>query len=677
MHYSFDGSGLSQEQLQAKVEAAQLTGQLDGDSGRRENASPKSSKPNGTCDWRGDAPEPELDDLAHACEKNQQQSIRMDACDWRGDVPEEQKDNLDRICQTEKQAKQSGRRDKPAEQADTIHMPMPRLPQVDEIPEILRPSEDDKSFDLKPVTKPLVAKEAPARDKGKPERGKRPKKPKERAESSAAPASTSPRANEGDDESPTGDKTHSPWVDSLEQMPSSVIEKVNSGIKHTLEGAISMLTSRADEQRQSPKRTAEEKTTGSTSLAPETVAQLPSELYVPSPPLQPTEPPPENDRPSGSKKQEREKKRAEKKARHEAKRRARQQKNKERKEKRRQAKERSRKEKQWKKAAKFGGELPPQILQGLRVSPGSKTTYNSNCDICMKSAASIMSSKERNPKCTTCAKAAERESTQQYLKASNIDLGNLPSFTEGGEILGLLRNILEQHLANSKSKGKVEMGGEKRIDEGLVRHMVQHIQDFITSGREAELHSHECSTSGQPGHLGRHGLDGNRDSPASTESAQIISSSSQNSDATASSNPVEVDWWVQAMSLNGSPPSPYRPLSPRSGTPLPRPRTAAVYGPGTSHYPLHSPFDMGHAAYHFYLPLPICHGFCPSPGQYDYHHRYSVPIFPQPAPFFSPEQKFNKEVASPVSGLAETVSTDTPRLSRDYHVRSRSRSGSI
>ncbi|KAK5625396.1 hypothetical protein RRF57_001112 [Xylaria bambusicola] len=673
MHYSFDGNGLSREQLQAKAEAAELTGQLDGDSGHRETASPKSSKPNDSCDWRGDAPEPELDDLAHACEKNQQSSVRIDACHWRGDAPEKQEDFLDRICETEKQAKPPGRRDKPEEQADAIHMPIPRLPQVEEIPEILRLSEDDKSFDPKPDTKPPV--EPLSRDKRKPERGKRPKKLKEPTgicECLPCFSRTSRHfagrlvnivtnkqwvysiltdeiANEGEEESPTGDKTHSPWVDSLEQMPPSVIEKVNSGIKQTLEGAISMLTSRADEQRQSPKRTAEEKAKGSTSLAPESVAPLPSELYVPSPPLQPTELPPENDRSSASKKQEREKKRAERKARHEVKRRARQQKNKERKEKRQQAKERSRKEKEWKKAAEFGGELPAQLLRGLRVSPGSNTTYNSNCDICTKSAASVMSSKKRNPKCTTCAKAAERESTQQYLKSANIDLGNLPPCTEMDDILGLLRHMIGNGSVNTKSKGRAETSGEKRIDEGLVQHVALHVRDLVTNGGEAELHIHKCNTSGQPGPLGRHGLDGNRDSPASTDSAQIISSSSQNSDASTTSNPVEAEW----------------------------PRTATVYGPGTPHYPIPGPYDMGHAAYHFYLPLPICHGFCPSPGQYDYHHRYSVPIFPQPAPFFSQEPKFNKEVASPVSGLAETVSTDTPRLSRDYHVRSRSRSGSI
>ena len=111
-------------------------------------------------------------------------------------------------------------------------------------------------------------------------------------------------------------------------MPPSVIEKVNSGIKQTIEGAISMLTPHAEEKQKSPETIGKGQVKGTTGLAPESAAQLPAELFVSSPPLPPVEQVPQSDRPS--KKQERERKRAERKARHEAKRDARRQKNKER-----------------------------------------------------------------------------------------------------------------------------------------------------------------------------------------------------------------------------------------------------------------------------------------------------------------------------------------------------------
>lgn len=136
MNHSFDGNGLSREQLQAKTEAAEMTGQLDGDSGNREKALSKPSRSNDACDWRGDAPSPEPDDLAHSYEKNQQPSAPTAACDWRGDKAETQEDDLDQKCQADKQAKPSSRRDQPVEQADDIQMPIPRLAKVDELPEM-------------------------------------------------------------------------------------------------------------------------------------------------------------------------------------------------------------------------------------------------------------------------------------------------------------------------------------------------------------------------------------------------------------------------------------------------------------------------------------------------------------------------------------------------------------
>ena len=351
-------------------------------------------------------------------------------------------------------------------------------------------------------------------------------------------------------------------------MPPSVIEKVNSGIKQTIEGAISMLTPHAEEKQKSPETIGKGQVKGTTGLAPESAAQLPAELFVSSPPLPPVEQVPQSDRPS--KKQERERKSAERKARHEAKRDARRQKNKERKEKRREAKERKRKEKQWKKAAKDGGDLPVHIIQGLRTFPGTKTPYHPKCEICKTSAAPDTSIQKQSSKCPTCAKATERKSTQQFLKTSNVDPERLPSFTEMGELLDLVKGILLKHgSVGIMSTGGSEASGQARVDEELAQHIVLHIRDLIASCGEADCRKHKCNPKSRPGHAGRHGLDGNRDSPTSTDGGQIISNSIQNSDSSTTTNPAEADWWIQAMSLN-KPASPYRTLSPRAGTPLPR-----------------------------------------------------------------------------------------------------------
>ncbi|KAI0970649.1 hypothetical protein F4678DRAFT_462350 [Xylaria arbuscula] len=560
MNLSFDGHGLSREQLQAKAEAAALTGQLDGDSSRGQPASPRPQRPPDACDWRADAPEPELDDLAEACKKNQQPPLRAEVCDWHGDEPERQEDDLAEVCQSDKRTQQSGQGDKPAEQDDAIQMPVPRLPQLAEVPEILLPSTQGESPGQKNDAKPLV--ETPARDKKQIRNGKRPKK-QPSPESPAGPSSAPPRGKPaknlvpdqaGEDESSsTGDKTHSPWVESLEQMPANVIEKVNLGIKQTLEAATRILTPPAREQSQSPGPSTGERATRSTGLAPASIAPPPSDMYMPSPTRLSTEQPREEDVLVISKKQERENKRAEKKARHEAKRKARREKNQERKDKRRQAKERNRKERAWKKASKKGGDLPSHILQGLRIAPDAKVPYNPNCDICTRSAVSVMSSKKRNPKCTTCAKAAERESTHKYLKSSNINLGNLPSLEE---LIEILRNLVREDSTATQADD------QGRANDDLVQHISLHVRDFLTNGGEANLRGHKCNADGQPGHLARHGLDGNRDSPISTDGGQMPSDSSQISDtSTRPATPPEVDWWVQAMSKE-SPPSPYRSVSP-------------------------------------------------------------------------------------------------------------------
>ncbi|KAI0458636.1 hypothetical protein F5B21DRAFT_528375 [Xylaria acuta] len=520
MDHSFDGHGVSREQLQAKAEAAACAGQLDGDSSHGPAGPHRALRPGDACEWRGDAPDPELDDLAHAHEKNQQPS-------------------------------------RPVEEADSVQMPIPRPPKMAGIPETLLPPASDESPDQNHDPQPALGV--------LPEHEKKPKSKKAHAENAAGPSNAPPRERETANEHRTEGRTHSPWVDSLEQLPATMIGKVNRSVKETLEAAASILAPSSQKELESQEPTVAEKTRRSSGLAPVSAAPPPPDLYVPRLIQSPNGPLTDNEEHRDNKKHKRERSRSEKKAQREAKRRARHEKNKERRERRKEEREMRRKEKEWKKTAKRGGELPLQLRQGLRLAPGLKVPYNSKCDICTKAAASAMSSKKRDPKCTACAKAAEHESTDQYLKSLKINLAELPSLDD---LLNIIKKFLEKE---KRTEGGAQTSDQAHSDEELLEHIALHIRDFATNGGEYHLRGHKCNKNGQPGHLGRHGLDGNRDSPTTTDGEQTISNASRSSDSpTVSSRPV-VDWWVRAMSSKELPSTPYCPNSPpRAVTPLRR-----------------------------------------------------------------------------------------------------------
>ncbi|KAI1108953.1 hypothetical protein F5Y14DRAFT_456491 [Nemania sp. NC0429] len=552
MHYSLDGNGLSREQLQAKAEAeaAAIAGQLDGDPSHDETASPRSPAPNSACEWRGDAPEPELDDLAHPPEQSQQPSRPANTCDWRGDEPEPEDDDLARIFHPDDQAQQSDRRDEQVKEADDGSTAEPR----EAVPSsgVMSPqSVGELHIDCS------LAPEPPVGDENKTKESEQ-KKKKTRAERASGTSATPSRAA---NQSPAEGKTHSPWVDSLERMPATMMEKVNMGVKQTLEAATSRLSPSARKQPRSGNPNTAPKTRRTSGLAPESAAPPPPDFYIsiPAQPLpgQSADEAAEVD----NKKQEREKKKSEQKARREARRTAREEKAKEKKDKRRQDKERRQKEKDLKKVAKKGGELPDQLLQGLRIDPGAEIPYDSRCDICTRSAACAMSSKKHDPKCTICAKVAGQETTNQFLQSSKIDLANLPSLDD------LFDSITKLLRKENKTTGGTSVGGTSadehgHIEEDLARHILLHVQDLATCGGEASLGGHKCNNHGQPGHLGRHGLDGNRDSPTNTESGPIVPSLKRSSGSFATSSSSEVDWWVQVLSPKDWPSSSHRPSSP-------------------------------------------------------------------------------------------------------------------
>ncbi|KAI0097374.1 hypothetical protein GGR51DRAFT_578178 [Nemania sp. FL0031] len=541
--YNFFDSRVLSRQLQAKTEAAALAGQLDGDSSYHGAAQPKSPRPNSACDWQGDPPEPELDDLAHLPPKKEQPRRSAEACDWRGDEPEQHEDDLGQICQSDSRDQKSTRRDKAVEEANVIEMPIPRAPNTG-IPQIIFPLQEHNSTDQK--HDPKAPSDRPVQDGKQSESGKKTRKKKARAGVTISPGQIN---RETANESPTEDKTHSPWVDSLEHMSTAVMDRVNIGVKQTLDAATSILTPSTYKKPASP-----EPARKPSGLAPPSVAPHPSEFYVPRAP--------KHDVQVDNKKQGREKARLEKKAQREAKRKARQAKKNERREKRRAAKEKRRNERQRKRAVKKGGELPAHILQGLRTAPDSKIQYHPGCDICKKSATATTSSKKHDSECTICAKQADRESTNQYLKSQKINLAALPSVDD-------LINAIKKLLGKEAETAEGGSGSDQaHTDEELAHHITLHVQDFATSGGEANLRGHKCNNEGQPGHSGHHGLDRNRDSPTATDAGKMVPISYRNSEPLTMPVPSEVDWWAQALSSEMSASTPYRSNSTPFAVPL-------------------------------------------------------------------------------------------------------------
>jgi hypothetical protein len=330
-----------------------------------------------------------------------------------------------------------------------------------------------------------------------------------------------------------------------------------------------MLTAFARTQSHTPEPTVAEETTEAlkaSGLAPEMATLPPSDFYItrPTQPLPPlAEQPTHNDNAGAAKKSGKQQKKDEKRAKNEAKHRARKEKHEEKKKKRREYKERHRKEKRWNKVEKKGGDIPQSLLQGLRIVPGKKIPYDPRCDICTKSAVATLTSTKGNPKCTNCAKAAEREATGQYLKSSKINLADLPSLDD------LFDAIKKAMGKGQKTTGGTPAGYQGQIDDDLIKHVALHIQDFASNGGAAALRGHKCNDQGQQGHLGRQDLDGNRDSPMVVDRGQMISRPNKNSTTSGISSPSEGDWWVQALSSDTLS-TPYRSSTPHRAVSPPR-----------------------------------------------------------------------------------------------------------
>ncbi|KAI1177929.1 hypothetical protein F4777DRAFT_153393 [Nemania sp. FL0916] len=676
MDHSYDGSGISREQLEAKAEAAALAGQLDGDSSQQEAAHSGASRPNSACDWRGDPPDPELDDLAHPPAQSQSSSRPANACDWRGDGPEPHEDDLASVCPPNNQDQQPGRRNQEVEETRPTRMPVSRSSKLTDISETLSSPADNETAGQGRNNQ--SSSESPARGGIRPDHG-RARQPEVREASIAGPSGTSPRDRGTTNESPVEGKTHSPWVDSLEHMPASMMEKVNLGLQQAKEAATNILTPAAQKQT-SPEAGAAPKGRKTSSLAPES-AGPPPDFYLARPAPAVAKDSAGDHAPGSDKQHERERRKSEKKARREARRRSRQEKRMERKEKRKDEKERRRdekemrqKEREWKKAAKQGEELPAHLLRGLRTDAADlHVPYNPKCDICTASAAAAMNSHKHNPRCTICAQAARRQSTTQYLNSSKIN-------TAEASTLDQLVDVIKTYLGRENpTAGEASAGDHVHIDEDLAHHIALHVQDLANNGGEACLRGHKCNKKGQPGHLARHGLDGNRDSPPTTEGGQIVSVPSQIPNTSSRSMPTEVDWWVRALSQKESPSSLCRPNSPpRAGTPLQRSKTA-MYDSRSGSYSTPNRMTVSQAAYHFYLPFPACHNFCYSPGRsgsYSGFDRYPIPPFPPSPHAISPGYYLNRDVALPSPSRAETLSSGVQSVQDGIYHR-RSRSGSI
>ncbi|KAI1815208.1 hypothetical protein GGS20DRAFT_584783 [Poronia punctata] len=644
MYRIFDGYSIARApQLQAKAEAEAHAGQLDGDSSPERVGRPVTPRPNDNCDWRGDPPEPELDDLVHS---NQRQVSRSgDACDWHGDPPEPDEDELGRACKPDIQGRRPGHGE-PREGARKSPIRLPSIPQDAPIYEESHPPVNDD----------------PVEDKSKAEPGKNSRKNETPVGDTAGPSKDPPNVL---------DTRHSPWLGVLDEKPEPRRDKVNKGIQQHLSGIFGTLTaspspslrrqSRWKPDTQGP-TVAREEGKPASGLAPENTAAPPLDLYTGIPVGTTTDQPVNEGRPETARAKERRRRRAERRASREARREARKKKREEKKETRRQRKERRRKEKEWKKTEKKGGELPLSIVQGLRVPSDTKIPYDSRCDICSRSTIALTNSSKWYPKCTLCGKAAQREATNNYMKSSKIFMGDVAGVDD------LVDIIKKSQTKRTRRSLSFAMGYQGQMDDDLARHIALHLQDYASNGGVASLRGHTCNSDGQPGHLARQGLDGNRDSPSYEN--QVVPS--------LPGTPVspEADWWVRALASSEPPVTPSCP-SPRLPeiTPLQRSKST-VYEPRPFRASKPNRLEASPSVYHFYLPFAVCHSYPCTPGHppADNERWPATPVQPVPSMSSAPHRSVPPRVQSHLfgpamggltPGQAETIASDTPRQSQD------------
>ncbi|KAI0391566.1 hypothetical protein F5Y17DRAFT_400894 [Xylariaceae sp. FL0594] len=646
MYRLFNGYSLSQAQLQAKAEAAAHAEQFDGNTNRAESGQPGTPRPHDACEWRDDLPEPEPDDLAH--QHNRKSSRPEGSSDYCGNARGHYEGELSANRLPKGHAKQ------PAHGKQSGKPPVPSpgsLPHSQThigVPEIRLPS---------------TAEKASRSDSSLVEDGKKPGTSKSHT-LSAQDAPTEPKIVV---QHPSEDSSArlSPWVDSLDQRSEEMEERVNKGYQQPVNSTSHKLASPVQhsvEQSAKLPNAQEPTETGDarrgTSLAPEPATHLAPDFYVSRATRDELVQQADEDNAKSSKAKEKERKRAERKAKHEAKRQAKKEKAKEKKQKRREKKERRRKEKQWKKTEKKGGELPAYILQGLRDNPDIKIPYNPRCDICSKSAVAAMSSSRWNPKCTLCAKAAQREATSEYVKSSKIRLGDVDSLD------GLI-SMTRASLKKKKTGGGSTGGFQEEIDNDLAKHIALHIQESSSNGGEAALRGHTCNDNGQPGHLARQGLDGNRDSPSMVDRYQVIHGASASPSRPSTATTSEADWWVQAVASNHSSVNNIPVSAQPDGVTRLRRSKSTVCEPRVFRASMVNRPDASPSVYHFYLPFAVCHSYPCSPGHHSHGHGWPASVPPEPAPVRPTGHLFGLDLNRLTPGQAETIPSDTPRQSVD------------
>ncbi|XXG98381.1 Dicer-like protein 1 [Hypoxylon texense] len=439
------------------------------------------------CSWRGDSPEPELDDLAHHTDHH----IRHhdEVCSWRGDSPEPELDDLAHHAQSPDPSPTSQvifHADTQPIEAEPLDAPKKRKKskkpeEHEEAPKELEHGEPSQVQDSQDQTSDIHS---------------------EKITSDARPHDNQPEYDEKQGQEP--DKT----TETLREKVTHGVQQVYSTFQHII-------------QRENQDEADPGKPSGKENdVPPEPVGAPPIPTIV-EPMSVPDKTPKDDKEKAKMEKEEAKKAQKEKKAKEkEEKKRLKKEKEEAKKQKKREHKERCHTEHKEKKSkGKRAASPPPDLLPGADVAAAADPHLHPGCKIC------------QNP---------EEQGTIEFLRQSLENWQGLPSFhdlTEAAKTLIGLKSETEHHAAEENPPDLTPE--DQQLLDHIAEHIDAHIRHFLDPKSSAggnpptdKASPHNfvphAAPSERPAAAGKqhenggdggpnsHGLDGNRDWPMTT-----------------------------------------------------------------------------------------------------------------------------------------------------------------
>ncbi|KAI1081618.1 hypothetical protein F5B20DRAFT_588231 [Whalleya microplaca] len=519
---------MSEAQKQAKAEAAKHC-DWHGDSPEPElddlaHVHAKARPPPENCDWRGDSPEPEIDDLSHSHEYVKPRQP-PETSDWLGDSPEPELDDL---------AHSESKREKPkdkvqAQQADEPGEPSKPSPsrKKEESPGIFSAMQlpPEVQFEVPDAVSKFLGFET---------------------QKSEAKDTKDPKSKNAPEEA----SNENPFVGLAEELAEELLsEIVPNADNQPADGDASKSPGQPSED---PEQTLQDKVIRGFGRALSTVQGILHPSHEPSESGEPVEPQPEEHRtprpeqieepaqvseahvqPAASTTSRRASKQDKKMAK-ELKDKARKEKERAKKEKKKEEKEKKAKEKEARQKAKKERKEKKRKEKEKKKSKGKKAPSPPNLPTGTDGCASVEAAAlHPHPGCETCQHPGERSA----LNSIRDILGNwqgLPSFNE---LSDAARRMLGQ--ANREDRSHVQPALESdNEDSDQIRHMADHFSRHLQQHLELDSDAGYNPTISRPlphkivprrpsrnegsTTSGNYGLDGHGDLPTSAEPGQTL-----------------------------------------------------------------------------------------------------------------------------------------------------------